>query len=604
MELQNALKTYFGYSHFREGQEEIVSALLSGRDVAAVMPTGAGKSLCFQLPALMLAGVTLVISPLISLMQDQVAALVQAGIPAAFLNSALTEQQYALALERARAGQYKLIYVAPERLETERFLDFALRAPISLVAVDEAHCVSQWGQDFRPHYLAIPDFVDRLPRRPVVAAFTATATQTVRRDIRTLLKLRDPFQLVTGFDRPNLCFEVRRGRERDKPGWLREIVAAHPGESGIVYCATRKGVEQVCRDLQAQGVSAARYHAGLEQEERRESQEDFLYDRVRVMVATNAFGMGIDKSDVRYVVHYNMPKDMESYYQEAGRAGRDGEPARCILLYGPRDEATARFLIRQDRENDALDPAALEQVRERDYARLKQMTAYCHTQGCLRQYILDYFGEGAAGRCGNCGNCCRVTEEEDITRQAQAILRCVAESGQRFGRGVIADVLRGSESQKLRQWGLKRLESYGALKGARREQVDGWLRALEEQEYLLQLGGQYPTLRLGERARWVLDGESAVTITVERRAEPEKKRAPAADKAGDERLFQRLRALRSVLARGQKIPPYMVFSDATLRDMCAKRPGSEAELLEVSGVGRTKLERYGAAFLKEIRENT
>ena len=603
MELLEALKTYFGYDSFRPGQEAVVSALCSGRDVAAVMPTGAGKSLCFQLPALLLEGITLVVSPLISLMRDQVAALVQAGIPAAFFNSALTERQYALALERARAGRYKLIYVAPERLGTERFLDFALHAEIALLAVDEAHCVSQWGQDFRPHYLEIPDFAARLPRRPVVGAFTATATQAVRRDMRELLQLRDPYEIVTGFDRPNLFFAVRHGREQDKRAWLLEFVKRHGEDSGIVYCATRKKVEEVCALLKAEGVPAGRYHAGLEQEERGRSQEDFLWDRIRVMVATNAFGMGIDKSDVRYVVHYNMPKDMESYYQEAGRAGRDGEKAECVLLYSSADEQTARFLIQQDRENEALDEAQLEQVRRRDYARLRRMSGYCHTGECLRRYLLEYFGETPPGRCGSCGNCLEQQEAVDVTAQAAAILRCVARLGPRFGMSTICDLVRGADSRKLRQWGLNHQEGYGVLKGESREHVNDCIRALIAQGCLVRSEGEYPVLGLGEAARWVLEGDSCVTMRASGSSgEARRTGRPSGVAPENEALFGRLRAVRAALARRLGLPAYVVFSDAALRDMCAKRPQTERELLNVSGVGEAKLQRYGAAFLEELRK--
>jgi len=403
------LKTYFGYDAFRPGQEAAIDALLSGRDALSVMPTGGGKSICYQVPSLLLPGVTLVISPLVSLMRDQVTALVQSGVAAAFLNSSLTYRQYLLALDRAREGRYKIIYVAPERLDTAAFAGLCQSLTISLVAVDEAHCISQWGQDFRPAYLSIPMFLDNLPKRPPVGAFTATATPKVREDIARLLDLRDPMTQVTGFDRENLYFEVRMP-EQKQPALL-QAVREHRGECGIVYCSTRKNVEEVCSFLQEEGLSAVRYHAGLPPEERRRNQEDFLYGRARVMVATNAFGMGIDKSDVRYVIHYNMPKDLESYYQEAGRAGRDGAPASCILLYSGQDVRVNQYLIDHTEPAEGIDPTAEKELRERDRERLKQMTFYCHSKGCLRQYILKYFGEHAPRYCGNCWNCLHPIEE-------------------------------------------------------------------------------------------------------------------------------------------------------------------------------------------------
>jgi len=412
MTKQECLKTHFGYDAFRPGQEAAIDALLSGRDALSVMPTGGGKSICYQVPSLLLPGVTLVISPLVSLMRDQVTALVQSGVAAAFLNSSLTYRQYLLALDRAREGRYKIIYVAPERLDTAAFAGLCRSLTISLVAVDEAHCISQWGQDFRPAYLSIPMFLDSLPQRPPVGAFTATATPKVREDIVRLLGLRDPMTQVTGFDRENLYFEVRMPQQK-RPALL-QAIREHRGECGIVYCATRKNVEEVCSFLREEGLSAVRYHAGLPPEERRRNQEDFLYGRAQVMVATNAFGMGIDKSDVRYVIHYNMPKDLESYYQEAGRAGRDGAPASCILLYSGQDVRVNQYLIDHAEPAEGVGPTAEMELRERDRERLKQMTFYCHSKGCLRQYILKYFGEHAPGYCGNCWNCLHSAEERAL----------------------------------------------------------------------------------------------------------------------------------------------------------------------------------------------
>ena len=414
MDKYQVLKKYFGYDSFREGQEKLIDGLLTGQDVFGIMPTGAGKSLCYQIPALMFQGITLVISPLISLMKDQVAALNQAGVYAAYLNSSLTQGQYFKALDFARKGKYKIIYVAPERLLTESFLDFAIHADISFISVDEVHCVSQWGQDFRPSYLKIVEFIDRLPRRPVVGAFTATATQPVREDVTRILQLRNPRIVTTGFDRSNLYFEVRTAK--DKMEQVLRLLQEHEGESGIIYCITRKLVEEVYENLKARGIAVTKYHAGLSDEERRTNQDDFIYDRCSLMVATNAFGMGIDKPDVRFVIHYNMPKNMESYYQEAGRAGRDGEPSSCILLYSGQDVRTNQFFIENNRENEELSETELEEVIAKDRERLKKMTYYCYTKDCLREYMLGYFGEPAKGYCGKCSNCQQKYDELDESR--------------------------------------------------------------------------------------------------------------------------------------------------------------------------------------------
>ena len=473
MDKYEALKRYFGHTQFRPGQEALVDALLSGRDVLGVMPTGAGKSVCYQLPALLLPGVSLVISPLISLMKDQVAALGQAGIPAALLNSTLSQEEYRDTLRRARRGEYKLLYVAPERLTAPAFLSLAQEVDISLAAVDEAHCVSQWGQDFRPGYLGIPEFLERPPRRPVVGAFPATATDQVKEDIRRLLLLENPLSLTTGFDRPNLFFETVR--PWDKDGYLKRFLAGRPGQSGIVYCATRKTVEAVCAALTAEGIAATRYPAGLPDGERRQNQEDFVYDRARVMVATNAFGMGIDKSNVGFVVHYNMPKDVESYYQEAGRAGRDGAYAHCALLFGEGDVRTARFLINNASENETLDPDDRERLRLRDLRRLERMVGYCKTSGCLRAYLLRYFGEDAPDRCGKCSSCAGDLERRDITVEAQKILSAVIRVERQYrsslGAAMIIQLLRGSREQRVLQLGLDKLPPYGIMKDVDRARL-------------------------------------------------------------------------------------------------------------------------------------
>ena len=599
MTKEEALKTYFGYDDFRGGQEEIIDALLAGRDALAIMPTGAGKSLCYQIPALLLPGITLVISPLVSLMRDQVTQLVQMGVPAAYLNSSLTFQQYLLALSRAKEGRYKIIYVAPERLETEGFQSFVREADISLVAVDEAHCISQWGQDFRPSYRNIPAFVERLQSRPPLGAFTATATPEVREDIEHLLSLRDPLRVTTGFDRENLYFEVQQ--PADKRAALLELVKSRPGKCGIVYCSTRKNVEEVCDFLRERGVAATRYHAGLELEERQKNQEDFLYDRAQVMVATNAFGMGIDKSDVRYVIHYNMPKDLESYYQEAGRAGRDGEPSSCILLYSGQDVRTGEFLITHSEPREELDERTAAALRERDLQRLRQMTGYCRTRRCLRQYILHYFGEFAPDYCGGCCNCLHNFEEVDISREAQLIVRCVAELGQHFGVNLVAETLCGADTEKVRKFHLDREPSYGLLGELTQKQVRERIRFLLDEGILQLSPGEFPVVRLGERAEDVAQNAPTLTMPVvkEERA-PSIRRAPAELDGRQAELFERLRALRASIARRQGVPAYVVFSDKTLRELAATQPQTLAEFRAVSGVGTVKAERYGQAFLAEM----
>lgn len=594
----SVLKNSFGFDSFRPGQEGLIDAVLSGRDVLGIMPTGAGKSLCFQLPALLLPGTTVVISPLISLMKAQVEALHENGIPAAVLNSTLTQQEYGRTLYGLREGRYKLLYVAPERLEAEGFLACLSQVAVPFVTVDEAHCVSQWGQDFRPSYLRIRDFLASIPARPAVAAFTATATAQVARDIVRLLDLREPEIVRTGYDRENLYFAVET--PRDKLAAVKAYVRQRSSRSGIVYCSTRKAVEQVCEELCGAGIRATRYHAGLDEEERRQNQEDFLCDLRPVMVATNAFGMGIDKSNVSYVVHFNMPKDLESYYQEAGRAGRDGERAECMLFFSGRDVAVNQFLI--DNSNDELEPDVLEEVRRKSRERLRKMTGYCHTGECLRAYILHYFGEMPLEHCGNCGNCLQETQEEDITTEAQKVLSCVKRAGERFGAVMIVDVLRGAQNERIRTRGLDRLSTYGIMKGDSAARVRSIVDHLLLTGFLRATDDQYPVLRLTPLSGEVLfRGQRVMMRTVVRAAEQPARKAAG---EGEERpeLYERLRRLRARIAGAQSVPAYIVFTDATLHAMCRILPQNRDDLLEVPGVGGRKLERYGDLFLTEIRQ--
>ena len=607
MTKQELLKTHFGYDTFRGGQEAVIDALLAGKDVLAVMPTGAGKSICYQVPALMMKGITLVISPLISLMKDQVRSLNQAGISAAYLNSSLTQGQYFTALRYAKAGRYPIIYVAPERLTTDAFLDFALSAEISMIAVDEAHCVSQWGQDFRPSYLKIAEFVAQLPKRPVISAFTATATKEVREDIARLLDLNDPFCTTTGFDRENLYFAVKTPKDKYKE--VHDYILEHPDDSGIIYCLTRKLVEEVCGKLIRDGISATRYHAGLSDEERRNNQDDFIYDRCHVMVATNAFGMGIDKSDVRYVIHYNMPKNMEGYYQEAGRAGRDGDPAECILLYGGKDVVTNQYLIERGQENQEMDVATQQLIRERDQERLRQMTFYCFTHDCLREYILKYFGEYGKSYCGNCLNCQTEFVEQDITEEAKAMMRCVQSCGQRYGVNVILDTIRGASTAKIRQYHMEENPAYGDCAKVPVHKLRQIFNYLVLRDYLALTDDGYTIVKLTGSSESLLEGEKHLMMKMPKEQELRKKEKrsrlskASAGELGeqDETLFQRLRALRLEIAREEKIPPYMVFFDKTLIHMCILKPGNEEEMLNVTGVGRHKFEKYGKRFIDAVQ---
>ena len=603
---QEILKQYFGYDSFRPGQDELVQAILSGRDTLGIMPTGAGKSICYQVPALVLPGLTLVVSPLISLMKDQVGALNEAGVPAACINSAMSFEEMRDALYFAGRGQYKLLYVAPERLTAPFFLDFARRVPISMVTVDEAHCISQWGQDFRPSYLKILDFLAALPQRPLVSAFTATATAEVRDDIIRALGLEEPFVITTGFDRPNLYFAVEK--PSSKPSALLAHLMQRRDKSGIVYCSTRKTVEEVCDMLLSRGLPATRYHAGLDPEERLANQDDFLYDRKTAMVATNAFGMGIDKSNVSFVIHYNMPKNMESYYQEAGRAGRDGEAADCILLYNGQDVRTAEFLIEHSHENEdeSMDEKTRRQLIERDMERLKQMTFYATTTDCLRRYILNYFGEKAPLCCGHCGNCDTNFEEVDATMDARKILSCVYRLDERrlhFGKTVVAAVLTGSKSEQINRFHLDTLSTYNIMHEQTAVRVRQLIDVLLERGLLTADPERYNALFLTQTGNALMRGRGELRIKLPREKKPETAARRTEELAADvdEKLFEKLRTLRTKVAQRAGVPPYVVFSNATLADMAARQPKSEYELLGVRGVGEAKARRYGAEFVDCIR---
>ena len=630
-----ALNRYFGYDSFRPGQSGIVSAILTGRDVLGVMPTGAGKSICYQIPAAILPGVAIVISPLISLMRDQVDALNDVGLPAAFINTTQTPDEQDLVFAQALSGQIKLLYVAPERLETERFRNFAVRVPISLVAVDEAHCVSQWGQDFRSSYLGIGEFIAGLPTRPTVAAFTATATERVRRDIVSILGLHTPSITVTGFDRPNLYFDVISMPRKDKASWVASYIASHPDESGIVYCATRKETEALAESLNSAvaelraaggadvsdiGTIAVAYHGGMSADAREKAQRDFVTDRVPVVVATNAFGMGIDKSNVRFVIHHNMPESIEAYYQEAGRAGRDGEPSRCTLLWNESDIVTRRRLLDSDYENERLTPEEQEAVRASKRRLLDAMVGYCRTTDCLHAYMTRYFGEtaGAAaktdGKCvGGCANCEHTFETIDVTDIARAISRCVHDVNQHVGSGKIVKVLRGSKAQDLSYLNPESLPSFGMLDEVPEARIRDVLSQMATDGFLTIAEGRLPIVGFGPRAAETVAPEFHYDIKKIKRADARARRTPDVSTPavgsyvpddGDEALFQKLRALRLDIARELGKPPYIVFSDKTLRDMVRVKPITDDQFLAVNGVGESKLKQYGERFMAAIREDS
>ena len=575
---KEALKAVFGYDSFRQGQESVINAVLDGRDILAVMPTGAGKSLCYQVPAMLLSGVTLVISPLISLMQDQVKALNEAGVDAAFINSSLSENEMHDTFKNAMKGQYKIIYVAPERLMSEGFVRLAKGVEISMITVDEAHCISQWGQDFRPSYMDIAEFVNVLDKRPIISAFTATATQNVREDIICSLGLTNPYFLVTGFDRENLFFQVDKPKSKDR--FILDYLDRHKGESGIIYCATRKNVDSLYTLLKKRNISVAKYHAGISIEERKQMQDDFVFDYTSIVIATNAFGMGIDKSNVRFVIHYNMPSSMENYYQEAGRAGRDGLNSECILLFSP---------------------------RERDIKRLQIMEGYCYTTECLRNYILKYFGEDPKKPCDDCGNCLRQFETLDMTDEAKKIINCIYESRGRYGKNIIMDTVLGAKTARLEEIGASKYKSYGVLESSNKTLLRRLIEELLLEGYIQT--GEYQVLKLGDISKLKLkDTKVLVKITDEDKATNRKLKPKKNIKGMDSltssgfKLFDKLKELRLEIAREEKMPPYIVFNDKTLIDMCAKMPTTKSDMLNVSGVGENKYGKYGERFIAVIKE--
>ena len=598
-EKYQVLKEYFGHTSFRNGQEKIIDNLCDGKDVLCIMPTGAGKSMSYQIPAIMFSGITIVVSPLISLMQDQVNSLIQTGIPAAFINSSLSFGQYNKVLQLMSQYKYKIIYVAPERLAIDSFVNICKNLDISMVAVDEAHCVSHWGQDFRPSYLKISDFVNVLPVRPVVGAFTATATNDVKEDIAKRLCLNDPFSITTGFDRPNLYFSVITPNSKELK--LLSLIRERQSLCGIVYCSTRSNVEKICDYLNENGLTATRYHAGLSEEERKTNQDDFVFDRKSIMVATNAFGMGIDKSNVSYIIHYNMPKNLESYYQEAGRAGRDGGEAECIMMYAPLDVRTAKFLISKMDENSELSEEEIEILKERERIRLKYMTFYCTTRDCLRSFMLRYFGERTPNYCGKCSNCISNFETVDITVDAQKIMSCMVRTNQTYGIKMICDILRGSKNSRLLNLGFDKLSTYGLMKDYSENKVRSIINALVLQKYLVLTEDEYPVLKLGKGAAAVLKGKETITTKIlkEEQIQPTKR---FEDQTFDNRLFTYLKALRKDLAARASVPAYVVFTDSSLKDMCRIKPTTIGEFSNVSGVGRAKLDKYGKIFIDAIKE--
>ena len=587
-EARDVLKKYYGYDNFRDGQEVIIEQILKGNDVLGIMPTGAGKSICYQIPAILSNGVTIVISPLISLMKDQVDSLASVGVNVAFINSSLTYNQYQAVLDKAKRGAYKIIYVAPERLETENFVELLKVIDVSIVAVDEAHCVSQWGHDFRVSYKRISHMVDSIEKRPTVVAFTATATPKVADDIVELLELKEPFKLITGFDRKNLEFKIAKPSK--KMDYLKEYLQDKKLDSGIIYCITRKNVESVCKELNEIGILCTRYHAGLGDNEKKKNQEDFIYDRVPIMVATNAFGMGIDKPNIRFVVHYNMPKNIESYYQEAGRAGRDGDNSECMLLFSGSDIITNKLLIEQGDENTD---------KSNDYKKLNDMVNYCNTEKCLRDYILNYFGENSEiQNCAFCSNCKNEFEVNNITVEAQKIISCIKRMGERFGSVFVTDVLKGSNTQKISQFRFDKLSTYGIMKEYSKDGIKQIISYLIAEKYLNLEGDKYPILALNEKSYRVLMGEEEIKV----RMEMKKQESVKVTEDFDMNLFEILRGVRREFATKEGVPPYIVFGDNTLKNMCRYYPNSNEKMLQISGVGKNKFEKYGEKFIGVIQE--
>lgn len=590
MDPVSILKKYYGYDNFRPGQRELIDAILSGRDALGIMPTGGGKSICYQIPALLLEGVTIVISPLISLMKDQVDTLKEYGISAELINSTLSISEFRDVINSAREGEYKLLYVAPERLETESFLRLMEEVPVAMIAIDEAHCVSQWGHDFRPSYKRIYSMINRLERRPIVAAFTATATPIVKSDIKELLDLYEPFEVVSSFDRPNLYFEVRK--PDNKLHEIQRYLKAHPNESGVIYCATRKNVDEVCERLNKLGIAATKYHAGLSENERTHNQESFLFDQVPIIVATNAFGMGVDKPNVRFVIHYNMPKNMEGYYQEAGRAGRDGEASECILLYSTQDIMTNRYLIEMGNTSG----------RTVEYEKLNSMVDYCNTEGCLRSFILNYFGQDILEKpCEHCGNCNNDIEQTDITVEAQKILSCVKRMQERFGASQVADVLKGANTQKIRSLNFHELSTYGIMRDYPKDTIKELISFLIAEGYLQLVGTQYPLVQLTKASYTVLKGEKVVSIKRVLVKEDKKAYTIESNKVMDYMLFEHLRKIRQTVATEQRIQPFMVFADTTLKEMARSYPKTLEEMMQMPGVGEYKMKKYGDTFLEIIK---
>lgn len=590
----DVLLKYFGYKSFKEGQESIIDSLINNLDVLCVMPTGAGKSICYQVPAILSEGITVIISPLISLMKDQVNSLMQNGIEAAYLNSSLTQHEYIEILRRFRKYEYKIIYVAPERLESSEFIEVCKNLNIRYIAVDEAHCISQWGQDFRPSYLKISEFIYKLSKRPTVGAFTATATKEVKEDIIKLLQLNNPFQVTTGFDRPNLSFSVIK--PKNKLSSLISLLEKYKEKSGIVYCSTRKIVEEVSSSISDLGYEVTKYHAGLTVEERRNNQENFMEDKKKIIVATNAFGMGIDKTNVSFVIHYNMPKNIESYYQEAGRAGRDGEKADCILLYSGSDVAINNFLIENSQNNSEKDS---ELIRDKDRYRLKQMTYYCTTSDCLRSYILKYFGENAKEYCDNCSNCKSGFDLIDYTIEAQKIISCVIRTGCRFGKGIIIDILLGKNSNRILELGFDSLSTFGIMSNIKEKDVKIIINHLLLEGFLDTTNSKYPTLILTDKSKLILTGQYKFEIKIPKDRKIIDNRSVIKNNFNDP-LFNELKILRNKIAKSENVPAYIIFNDASLKDMIIKMPKTKEEFLNVSGVGNIKLERYGEDFLKVL----